>query len=109
MRESEAIEREIEKIESRIKRYERLIGDLERKVKNLREVRSKAVHREELERDGVEINVVKVEVEPGNWSAITDEELKFGGLRKPKMGKQRITRRFYEQMVECKERFGEVE
>lgn len=107
MRKVSEIEKEIEAVEAKIKKYVQLKYQAEVYLQKLWNLRGKAAHKEELERDGVEINVVKIEGEPGKWSAITDEGLGFGGLRKPKLGKQRVTRRFYELMKECKERFGE--
>lgn len=110
MRKSNAIQREIDKLENTLQGMDAKEFSLKQRIKVLENTHSKALHREELERDGVFVNIVSVERQgEGVFSGYlikTECGLHWITRRKLKLGKRKVTRKWRDSVREINEEFS---
>lgn len=102
MRTSKQIQAEIDRLEVLQMKKGREIHKISQRIEKLTNTCSKATHREELEKDGVVVTIVKCEIQNGNYLVTTSEGLSWWGHER--LGKKKITRKLYNQIKKCKAR-----
>jgi len=87
--------------EKKLTIYKEKIAKTEQHIDHLQNLRDKAIHREQLKTNGVDLKIAEVNQPEGfgEYEITTDEGLKFLSLRKIKPGlTYRVTKSFYETM-----------
>jgi len=100
-RSPETIEEDITNHLAKIARYHVRIQKLQSHITHLKELKVKAIHREQLKENTVILKVTKVERpnEFGEFQITTSEGLKFTSLKKLKLGTTyKVSKSFYKKL-----------
>jgi len=108
MRNSTEINREIEKLEKTLRNKDNEVFNLKQRIEKLKNTLSKAQYKEELEREGIYVNIVSVERQKDSWGLFlikTDKGLSWLTRRKLKIGKFKISQTKHDKIKEINEEF----
>lgn len=109
MRTSQQLQAKIDKLQKILKGKDMEKYNLKQRIESLQHTLSKAQHREELEADGVYVNIVSVERHVDSiysgYRIKTDEGLHWLTHKHLKTGKHKVTRRFRDRVKEINEEF----
>ena len=95
---------QLEKLEKLLEKKESETEKVKDRIQKTRELRFKAIHKEEL-RKGIAVNIIKVERGFDGWNIETEEGLIWNSpFKKPKLGRHRITRHFHRQLLEARKK-----